>query len=203
MKCSKCGFISFDYLGVCKKCGASLAAAGEGLGVVSAKKVLPFMLGSLLKDYVKPAEAEGDSLTAGGTLPAIDLTETEDVPITEAAAPRASAPADDELNLDFSKEEIELLMQHEEAPVPAPAKPSKPAPALEELTLDLDEKMLEEPKPAAPRPAAPAATPAAAKAKPASEELELDLSETDLADLLSDLDEPADKKKKPPNGSGK
>jgi hypothetical protein len=203
MKCSKCGFISFDYLGECKRCGANLASTSDGLGLVSARKSMPFMLGSLLKDYVKPAEGEENSLMAGGTLPAIDLTEIEEPPV-----PRAPAAAEDDLNLDFSKEEIELLIEHEEAPTPAPAPAKKPEPAaaaaqtseldaMEELTLDFDDNVLEEPKPAAPA----AAQPSAAAAKPASEELELDLSESDLADLLSDLDEPGDKKK--PNGSGK
>ena len=214
MKCSKCGFVSFDYLGECKKCGANLAVVSEGLGVVETRKSMPFMLGSLLKDYVKPAEAQEDGVSAAGPLPAIDLhAEIEEPPVMRAAAPVASAPAEEELDVDFSKEEIELLMQHEEGAASEPAAKTAPKPvavaaapavddALEELDLDFDDAMLEEPKPVAAKPVAPAPAPPAASAQPVSEDLDLVLSETDMEDLLSDIGEPSGKKKPPPE-SGK
>lgn len=56
MKCNKCGYVSFDYLSECKKCGVSLDATREGLGFGTAKPNMPSFLGPLLKDYVKPPE---------------------------------------------------------------------------------------------------------------------------------------------------
>lgn len=56
MKCNKCGYVSFDYLSECKKCGVSLEATREGLGFGTAKPNVPSFLGALLKDYVKPPE---------------------------------------------------------------------------------------------------------------------------------------------------
>lgn len=66
MKCSKCGFVSFDYLSECGKCGTDLADTREALGFDAAKPAVPFFLGALLRDYVKPAgspekEVEGGS----------------------------------------------------------------------------------------------------------------------------------------------
>jgi hypothetical protein len=50
MKCQKCGFVSFDYLSQCKKCGADLTAVREKLGFSALKSDVPFLLGTLLKD---------------------------------------------------------------------------------------------------------------------------------------------------------
>ena len=41
MKCPKCGFISFDYLDRCKKCGQDLASHKQKLGIGSSRTVVP------------------------------------------------------------------------------------------------------------------------------------------------------------------
>ncbi len=48
MKCPKCGFVSYDHLSECKKCGADLAAVREGLGFSAHKSEVPFLLGTLV-----------------------------------------------------------------------------------------------------------------------------------------------------------
>jgi hypothetical protein len=48
MKCQKCGFVSFDHLSECRKCGADLIAIREGLGFSALKSEAPCLLGSLL-----------------------------------------------------------------------------------------------------------------------------------------------------------
>jgi hypothetical protein len=48
MKCHKCGFVGFDHLSQCKKCGADLTAIREGLGFSALKSEVPFLLGTLL-----------------------------------------------------------------------------------------------------------------------------------------------------------
>ncbi len=49
MKCDKCGFVSFDYLAECRRCGADLSAIRERLGFSALKSEVPFLLGTLLK----------------------------------------------------------------------------------------------------------------------------------------------------------
>ena len=48
MKCQKCGFVSFDHLSECTKCGSDLRAVREGLGFTALKSEVPSLLGSLL-----------------------------------------------------------------------------------------------------------------------------------------------------------
>jgi len=58
MKCTKCGYVSFDYLSECKKCRTSLTAARDGFGFAGEKPTVPFLLGSLLSVYESPAHME-------------------------------------------------------------------------------------------------------------------------------------------------
>jgi len=48
MKCQKCGFVSFDHLSECTKCGSDLRAVREGLGFSALKSEVPSLLGALL-----------------------------------------------------------------------------------------------------------------------------------------------------------
>ncbi|HAA03318.1 MAG TPA: hypothetical protein DCE18_08100 [Syntrophobacteraceae bacterium] len=66
MKCVKCGYISFDYLSVCKKCGVSLNQARSGLGFLESKPEPPEYLKALLNE----GGAAGSD--AQGTKPAVD-----------------------------------------------------------------------------------------------------------------------------------
>ncbi len=50
MKCVKCGYISFDYLSVCKKCGVSLNQARSGLGFIESKPEPPEYLKALIDE---------------------------------------------------------------------------------------------------------------------------------------------------------
>ena len=258
MKCSKCGFVSFDHLTECKRCGASLAGAREGLGFLAVRPATPFFLGSLLKESPKTDTSADKDLTTGGTLPAIDLHEGDDflhegparAPTAAAPAPRASGPApslrpEDELHeMDLSDEDIDLLIADDTEPEApreqtaglktdlgsgAPAAPEprpsaaamrveaeKPAEeaidfALEEISLELEQDAgggapeppgglrVEE------KPAAPSGPPKAEAAPSAAEDdgLVLDLSDTDLEGLLSDLEETPPSKKKPSGGAKK
>lgn len=57
MKCNKCGFVSFDYLAECKKCGNDLTVLRDSLGLCPVRPNVPFLLGPLLKGY-DPARGE-------------------------------------------------------------------------------------------------------------------------------------------------
>ncbi|GKT08155.1 hypothetical protein [Desulforhabdus sp. TSK] len=57
MKCNKCGFISFDYLAECRKCGSDLTVVRDSLGLCPVRPNVPFLLGPLLKGY-DPTQGE-------------------------------------------------------------------------------------------------------------------------------------------------
>lgn len=44
MKCDKCGFVSFDHLAQCRRCGADLEGVRERLGFSPVKAEVPFLL---------------------------------------------------------------------------------------------------------------------------------------------------------------
>ena len=50
MKCAKCGFISFDYLASCKKCGTNLNQARTVLGFSDVKPEPPPFLKALVEE---------------------------------------------------------------------------------------------------------------------------------------------------------
>jgi hypothetical protein len=55
MKCTGCGFINFDHLSKCRKCGGDLSAVRRALGLVDFRPSPPFLLKSLLEDSEQPA----------------------------------------------------------------------------------------------------------------------------------------------------
>jgi hypothetical protein len=64
MKCHKCGFVSFDYLSDCKKCGVNLEGSRSILGMLDIKPTMPFFLGAMIN--ARPAGANGGSAGLGG-----------------------------------------------------------------------------------------------------------------------------------------
>jgi hypothetical protein len=64
MKCHKCGFVSFDYLADCKKCGVNLEGARSILGMLDFKPTMPFFLGAMIN--ARPAGANGGPAGLGG-----------------------------------------------------------------------------------------------------------------------------------------
>lgn len=91
MRCSKCGYYSFDYLSQCKKCGIDLSKIRQDLGFMDVEPKLPFSLDALLAGGGTDGEINfGGSLGAAadtmqGTLilgpsdevGALDLNDTE------------------------------------------------------------------------------------------------------------------------------
>lgn len=49
MRCKHCGFVSFDHLSACGRCGGDLTAIREGLGFPDSAPNPPNLLGPLLK----------------------------------------------------------------------------------------------------------------------------------------------------------
>ena len=166
MKCTKCGYVSFDFLSECKQCGTNLAGTREALGFPAAKPAIPFYLGSLLKDYVQPSEQSDEQASAGGPS-AFDFGEDESakedsvlkldevalsVPAagTEIAMEHPDAPEEEFNLLDLSDEELDLLIsdsQTETGDEKEQLSPGGPeleeALSLEGQKLDLESGVLE------------------------------------------------------------
>ncbi|MGO9312690.1 MAG: hypothetical protein ACLQDI_08135 [Syntrophobacteraceae bacterium] len=121
MRCTKCGYVSFDYLSECKKCRTSLADAREGLGFFAAKPAVPSLLESLLSDYEHPikqesAPVESEISTAfdgfGGGLWQTNPGSGAAQATTAIAKPDESEEEEEEdfSLLDLSDQELELLI---------------------------------------------------------------------------------------------
>jgi len=108
MKCNKCGFVGFDHLSQCKKCGADLTAIRDLLGFSAQKSEVPSLLGTLLSDRGKAgglktgAPSEGDFPKVG------DMPEIPDLELSLDGLPELS---DSDLQPDrFEKEEPVLQL---------------------------------------------------------------------------------------------
>jgi hypothetical protein len=64
MKCHKCGFVSFDYLSDCKKCGVNLEGSRSLLGLMDFKPTMPFFLGAMVSAQAKGANGRGADFAA-------------------------------------------------------------------------------------------------------------------------------------------
>jgi hypothetical protein len=119
MKCVKCGYVSFDYLSECKKCRTSLAALRESFGFSSANPAVPFLLGSLLRNYEPQAMQKSDIIEAEIPL-TLDFGEPFDEEVGAAKSggenstgqliPDPGEAEEDFTLLDLSDEELELLI---------------------------------------------------------------------------------------------
>jgi hypothetical protein len=126
MKCSKCGFTSFDYLAECKKCGEDIAEIRDSFGFHGVKPAVPFFLGSLLKGYVQPPpimaddvaenrfclETEENDNVAASAVGEFD--DFHDAAVSETASAKAASETGTELDdfsiLDISDEELDMLL---------------------------------------------------------------------------------------------
>ena len=126
MKCQKCGFVSFDYLSECKKCGTDLTATREKMGFSGLKSEVPFLLGALLaggKSNISQARAGEETVNVDfgyGSLSSLP----EEVNHERAAEKEATTPDEnmrplerekDELIIELSEDDLEDLPGIEES----------------------------------------------------------------------------------------
>jgi hypothetical protein len=121
MKCQKCGFVSFDYLSQCKKCGADLATVRELLGFSALKSEVPFLLATLLRNGGKSAGAQGGagkeagdfgvSIVPGLQLPEVSGQEQAAEKPSKASErePTPGKTSKDELVIELSEDDLEAL----------------------------------------------------------------------------------------------
>ena len=217
MKCNKCGFISFDYLSECRKCGTSLSGCRDALGFSAARSNVPFFLGSLLKDYVKPSAADEQNLTAADSTSSFDFGFGEELGLdgdsdtvvqAAAAGPEHAALAPEVLEtedfslLDISDEELGLLVvDDEDGPAPGPASgPASPGVASQSAHVmggGEAASLTGGNAGATPGPAGgtvvPVGNTGAAQEDAGDDNLVIELSDNDLENFLSELDDPSER----------
>lgn len=104
MKCHKCGFVSFDHLSDCRKCGVNLEGSRTLLGMPDFKPTMPFLLGGMIG--ARPGGANGRasavSMGASDSAGLADVgfggdLEIEIEPDVQAASSPRDAQADQDL----------------------------------------------------------------------------------------------------------
>jgi hypothetical protein len=121
MKCDKCGFVSFDYLSECRRCGADLSATREHLGFSALKSEVPFLLGALLKGGgmrdtpnarvgEEPGGSANESVSSlGSEHPFHPEVPPPSLPAPPEAEMKADRPATEELIIELSEADLESL----------------------------------------------------------------------------------------------
>jgi len=98
MKCPQCGYISFDYLDTCKKCGNNLTPVRDLLDITPVSPNPPFLLASLVG-----AEEMLES-------------ETSEAKDAVGAPPELTVEPDKEISLDVEGSDISFELEAEEKP---------------------------------------------------------------------------------------
>jgi hypothetical protein len=163
MKCPKCGYVSFEYLDACRKCGRDLSQFKAAVGIAAFTpgviNVLKYVEGSEEEEETETSTSKAATAIEEPTpettqetalghhlySPAISVEEaavkTAEETLGEAAA---EEKGEIEFNLEIpeEKEEIELKLDTEEQPVvekpQAEEKKEEQAP-IEEITLSLED----------------------------------------------------------------
>lgn len=196
MKCEKCGYVSFDYLSECKKCGIDLSALRDGMGFPAVKPQPPSFLESILKDRSGGTrEPKQEAVSFESTLPPLDL---DDEP-ADAMIPLQTESSeeilleDTEIKFDESKIMIDKDLPSSGRNAAFSVQQAEPALEQEPLELDID-LLLEEDDPAQSSGTVITSTSASEPARDASglqnadEDLVIEISEDELQNLLSDLE---------------
>jgi hypothetical protein len=102
MKCSKCGFISFDYLSTCKKCGTNLSQARSGLGFSDTMPSPPAFLKALVEDVSSTA---GEGIRREAKAPAVSRPSSEAAPTPGDEISLGGLMADESLSVSLDDHE--------------------------------------------------------------------------------------------------
>ena len=103
MRCPKCGFISFDHLTSCAKCGRDVSETASELQGTSIKTELPMFLGTALAAYSEREESFEDHAMESEVDDGIDFSMDEEGAEEEVV----EMAAEEEEAVDFSFEEEE------------------------------------------------------------------------------------------------
>jgi len=105
MRCIKCGFISFDHLASCAKCGRDISEVASELQGTSIKVEIPMFLSGALAAFSESEESFDDH--------AMDAEVDEGIDFNMEMEEEAIEMADEEEDVDFSfdeeAEEVEVV----------------------------------------------------------------------------------------------
>jgi hypothetical protein len=215
MRCEKCGYVSFDHLSECKNCQASMAAAREGFRFATVRASVPSLLGSLLNETPPAAKAPSP---AADTETYHSFEYQGEIPGAlgeEFTIESGTCDTEEDFSLlDISDEELELLIEQDSLESNDQQEIQSDSGGIAmvqevdtssngELELSLDDffemenetKADNQPGLTAASPGVPAMPPAeAAQSNDSTDDFVIDLSESDLDDLLKRLEESAGKK---------
>ncbi len=143
MRCIKCGFISFDHLASCAKCGRDISEVASELQGTSIKVEIPMFLSGALAAFSESEESFDDH--------AMDAEVDEGIDFNMEMEEEAIEMADEEEDVDFSfdeeAEEVEVVEEAagiEEEAEEVFALELESAEAVEEPALEEVEESFEE-----------------------------------------------------------
>lgn len=215
MRCEKCGYVSFDHLSECKNCHASMTAARAGFRFSTVRPSVPSLLGSLLNETPPTAKAPS---------PAADIETYHSFELQgeipgalgeEFMIESGTCDTEEDFSLlDISDEELELLIEQDslESNDKQDIQSASSGIAMVqevdtssdgdlELSLDdffeMENETLADNQQgltAASRGGPPTPPAEAARSNDSMDDFVIDLSESDLDDILKRLEETAGKK---------
>ena len=167
MRCIKCGFISFDHLASCAKCGRDISEVASELQGTSIKVEIPMFLSGALAAFPESEESFDDH--------AMDAEVSEDIDFHMEMEEEAIEMADEEEDVDFSfDEEVEVV---EEADFSLAKAEAEEAAGIEEEVEEAEEVFALE------------LESAEAVEEPALKEVEESFEELDFAGAVADEEE--------------
>jgi len=119
MRCPKCGFISFDHLTSCAKCGKDIADVASELQGTSINVEPPMFLSGALAAYADRQDSFGDQGIGFEAEEGVDFS-MEDESIAQEPVEMAEAEEGVDISFDDSQEEADISMAVEETEAPSP-----------------------------------------------------------------------------------
>jgi len=114
MRCPKCGFISFDHLTSCAKCGKDIAEVATDLQGTSIKVETPMFLSGTLAAYADREESFEEHAMEAEVDEGIDFS-MEDEGVEEEAVEMAGAEEDIDFSFDEEDEKAGISLAEAEA----------------------------------------------------------------------------------------
>jgi hypothetical protein len=114
MRCPKCGFISFDHLTSCAKCGKDIAEVASELQGTSIKVETPMFLSGALAAYADREESFEEHAMGAEAQEGIDIS-MEDEFVEDEALEMAGAEADIDFSAEEDRVEMDISSSGEEA----------------------------------------------------------------------------------------
>jgi len=114
MRCPKCGFISFDHLTSCTKCGKDIAEVASELQGTSIKTESPMFLSAALAAFADREESFEEHAMEAEVGEGIDFS-MEDEPVEEEAVAAAEAEEDIDFSIEQEEEQADISLAEAEA----------------------------------------------------------------------------------------